>query len=473
MHHGLSSGKSLPRRAIGLGIRAACLLFCWVFVARAAESVTYHGPKNRLDVQADSVPLGRLLENLAVATGWEIYLEPETEQKISAKFQNLPVAEALQLVLGKLNFALLPQLNAPPRLYVYRTSVQDATLIIAPPRSAPASVKAGRPIPNELLVTLKADAKESIDALARRLGAKVTGRADSLRTYRLQFDTADDTQAARDQLAADNNVEAVNSNYQMATPGRMDNLALSSPGALGLRLNAKTTANGLVVGLIDSAVQAQGSGLDQFLLPSISVAGKSQASDSSPTHGTAMAETILSAIAKSGDSGSTGVRILPVDVYGPSESTTTFDVANGIAQAVNSGAKVINLSLGSDGDSTFLHQVITDAAKQGVMFIAAAGNVPTTTPTYPAAYPEVIAVTAGSRSGLASYANRGDFVAAVAPGTSIIGFQDSSYLVTGTSASTATFTGWLVGRTDASGKPLTDVKTDLLQTFSPKNVIKP
>ena len=41
--------------------------------------------------------------------------------------------------------------------------------------------------------------------------------------------------------------------------------------------------------------------------------------------------------------------------------------------------------------------MITSGAAQGVLFFAAAGNEPTTAPSYPAAYPEVVAVTARTR----------------------------------------------------------------------------
>ena len=93
------------------------------------------------------------------------------------------------------------------------------------------------------------------------------------------------------------------------------------------------------------------------------------------------------------------MRILPVDVYGNNPSTSSFDVAAGIAKAIAAGAKVINLSLGSDGDSWILHEAIKNAASQNIPVFAAAGNEPVTTPVYPAAYAESIAVTARDRDG--------------------------------------------------------------------------
>jgi thermitase len=169
---------------------------------------------------------------------------------------------------------------------------------------------------------------------------------------------------------------------------------------------------------------------------------------SGPTHGLSMAATIVQGLASVKSNGKVGlaVRIQLVDVYGTNATTTTFDVANGIARAVNAGANPINLSLGTTGDSAFLHRVIENASSQGVIFFGAAGNEPVATPTFPAAYPEVVAVTAGDRQGhIASYANRGNFVKAMAPGASVVCYNGQSWLVQGTSTATAFARGVAAG----------------------------
>ena len=169
------------------------------------------------------------------------------------------------------------------------------------------------------------------------------------------------------------------------------------------------------------------------------------------------------------DSEGTRVRILNVDVYGGNPTTTMFDVALGVYKAINGGANIINLSLSGDGNSDLLHNVIKSGHDQGVLFFAAAGNEPTPQLTYPAAYPEVMAVTAGDRNGqLAAYANRGDFVDMVAPGSGIVNFQGQSYLVSGTSVSTASVTGAVAGKADASGKKVSDVLAAIAQHLAPK-----
>src|SRR5436189_131409 len=97
--------------------------------------------------------------------------------------------------------SVLP-MTAADRLFIYRNSVHEATqLIRVAKKSRPEA--AGKAIPNELIVRLKPGAKESIDALAKRLGAKVAGRLDGLNAYRLQFDDAAAAQNARVELGND------------------------------------------------------------------------------------------------------------------------------------------------------------------------------------------------------------------------------------------------------------------------------
>ena len=415
--------------------------------------------------EISSWDLTKLLENIATTTGWQIFVEPETKHTVSTKFKNRAPGEALRLLLGDLSFALLPQSNAPSRLFVFRTSLQEATQRVHAPEKT-ANAKAAKPIANELIVTLKPGMK--IDELARKLGAKVTGRAEGLNAYRLEFEDADAAAAAREQLKTNDDVASVDSNYQISRPENPEALTYSSSAPFSLKPKAIGDANRIIVGLIDTAFQAKGSGLEDFLLPSISVAGDAKTSDTQPTHGTSMAETVLRGLAMGFEStDGSRVRILPVDVYGNNPTSSTFDVALGIYKAINAGATIINLSLGSEGESSFLKQVIRSGHDQGVLFFAAAGNTPVRTSTFPAAYPEVIAVTAGDRRGnIASYANYGDFVDVMMPGSAVVNFKGQSWLVMGTSASTAYASGMAAGMVDQTGKSLSQIEAAIRSNFA-------
>jgi thermitase len=113
-------------------------------------------------------------------------------------------------------------------------------------------------------------------------------------------------------------------------------------------------------------------------------------------------------------------RILAVRVLDNNGSGTIADVASGIQYAADQGAKVINLSLGSSSSSTTLQNAVNYAWSKGAVLVASAGGSGSTTPTYPAAYSNVIAVACTTASDtLCSFSNRGTWVDVAAPGQSI------------------------------------------------------
>ncbi|MCX6896424.1 MAG: hypothetical protein NTZ16_13185, partial [Verrucomicrobia bacterium] len=171
----------------------------------------------------------------------------------------------------KLNFALVPQTNAPARLYVFQTTMQAATQLVAAEKLAGGKLDTCKPIPNQLVVTVKPGT--DIEALARQLGAKIIGSVDGLNTYLLEFPDAAAAQAARSSLGGNASVVAVDSNYQAEKPlPAQELLASSAPFS---DMHAKAASEGTAtVGLIDTWVDAQGGcGLSGFLQAAISVAG--------------------------------------------------------------------------------------------------------------------------------------------------------------------------------------------------------
>lgn len=438
-----------------LAILAAMAMF-QLLPASGADKLDWKAAENRVSADIDSLELETLLRRVSAAAGWEVYVEPGIQHTVSTKFSDLKAEEALRRLLGKLNYALVPQTNGPPRFLVFNTAPGDATRLVSRPEGAAEAATEAALIPNELIVTLKPDCGVSIDELARRAGAKVVGRSDRLLAYRLQFPDEAATKTGKEILGAERCAEGVHPNFAFKRPPTPEAVSLSSLAPLQLKVPANDSGQ-VVVGLIDTGVQSLGPDMDAYLLPGINIAGDSPG-DERISHGTAMAQSILQA------AGCTSPRILPVNIYGGQQTTTTYEVARGIYEAVQGGARIVNLSLGSPGDSPFLRSIIQQAHSQGVLFFAAAGNEPTTAPTYPAAYPEVNAVTSIDRSGrVASFANRGSFVNLGAPAANIVTFNQNSYYVTGTSVSTALAAGLAAGLSGCGGTPLNQVEQTLQQ----------
>ena len=433
-------------------------------MAAGKDSLTWTKNPDRVTADIGGTPLDEVLRLVSDATGWQVFVEPNARHITNVKFADRPPSEALKLLLGDVSFALIPQTNGPNRLLVFKTQVGEATQLVAGRKGREETSK---PIRDEVVVTLKKGAK--IDELAKKLGATVIGRIDELNTYRLKFASAEEAEAARKALAQNEDVASIDSNFNTSRPENTNPVEFTNLGDNSLTPSSPDDCSKVTVGLIDTLVPKTGSPSDAFLLPAIDVAGSTPApaAGSTPLHGESMFKTILNGYQYSAKGATTApFMILPVNVYGPNEQATTFDVANGIYKAINAGAKIINLSLGGEGSSALLADIIAKGRAQDVIFIAAAGNQPVTTPTYPAALPGVVAVTASDRSGqIASYANRGDFIDVIAPGTSIFSVEGQRWLSTGTSVSTAYVSGLAAALANPCNKSYGSVETQIRQNL--------
>jgi hypothetical protein len=124
------------------------------------------------------------------------------------------------------------------------------------------------------------------------------------------------------------------------------------------------------------------------------------------------------------------VSIRPVRVLDITGSGSYFDIAQGVLYAAGlpaasgtttvqapSRAAIINMSLGGSASAPILANAITAATNAGSLIVASAGNGESSSPSYPAAYPEVLAVSAvGPDLSISSYTNVGGNVSLAAPG---------------------------------------------------------
>jgi subtilisin family serine protease len=119
-----------------------------------------------------------------------------------------------------------------------------------------------------------------------------------------------------------------------------------------------------------------------------------------------------------------GVTIMPVKVLDCTGGGSSFALAQGILYAVKNGASLLNVSLGGPVDSAYIREAIRIARDtHGVLLVAATGNTGGDV-SYPARYPEVLAVGAesGSHPGQrATFSGAGPEVDVVAIGEGIIG----------------------------------------------------
>lgn len=163
-------------------------------------------------------------------------------------------------------------------------------------------------------------------------------------------------------------------------------------------------------------------------------------------------------------------RILPMRVLDSDGSGSVFLVAQAIVEAVNRGADVINMSLGTPDEtrSRLLDQALEYAADHGVHVVAAAGNANTDAEQYPATYKKVLSVSSTklSQAEVSEFANWGKWVDVAAPADRLRGpFPGGRYARwAGTSMAAPQVSGQLALLKAAGATSLDDREKALLGT---------
>jgi subtilisin family serine protease len=170
-------------------------------------------------------------------------------------------------------------------------------------------------------------------------------------------------------------------------------------------------------------------------------------------HGTHVAGIVAAAANGRGVVGvAPRARLMIVKVLDAHGAGTTGAIAEGVRYAAANGARIINLSLGGDGDDPAMHAALQAAADANVLVVASAGNDGRdidAKPSYPAAIPapNLLAVASTDpQSGreLSDYSNYGKLTVQVAaPGALILSTsKDGDYgVMSGTSMAAPMVTG--------------------------------
>ena len=137
------------------------------------------------------------------------------------------------------------------------------------------------------------------------------------------------------------------------------------------------------------------------------------------------------------------IDLYAVKVLNAAGSGYLSDVIEGLDWAIANGMQVVNMSLGTSRDVPSFREAVQRVYNAGIVQVAAAGNTGGSV-TYPAAYPEVIAVSATDQSdNLASWSSRGPEIDLAAPGVEIYStYKGSTYkILSGTSMAAPHVTG--------------------------------
>jgi len=171
----------------------------------------------------------------------------------------------------------------------------------------------------------------------------------------------------------------------------------------------------VLVAVIDSGIDQSHPALTGVIEKSFDALNSTEGPHS---HGTAIAGIIAGHARLTG--AAPAVHILAARAFSATQGSTISILAS-IDWAAGQGARVINMSFTGPSDPA-LGRILAAARQKGAVLVAAAGNAgPKSSPLWPAADPNVIAVTATDYDDrLFAMANRGSHVAIAAPGVDIL-----------------------------------------------------
>jgi subtilisin family serine protease len=192
---------------------------------------------------------------------------------------------------------------------------------------------------------------------------------------------------------------------------------------------AISTGDPVKVGVIDTGIDLKHPDLQANIKGGYNAINPLKSANDDNGHGTHVAGIIAALNNSIGVVGvGPNINLYAIKVLNANGSGYLSDVIEGLDWAVANGMQVVNMSLGTSQDVQSFHEAIVNAYNAGLTIVAAAGNSGGTV-SYPAAYPEVIAVSAIDQNNqIASFSSRGLEVDLAAPGVSIYStYKGQSY----------------------------------------------
>lgn len=331
----------------------------------------------------------------------------------------LPIALSALLVAGCVSAGANTAVNPAAGAAFPRTPAAHLT-------SAPADLSAPE-APDAAVTHLIVKATSDLQAQSAilRVGGRVARRIEGLDAWVAEV-SADDAPGALAALVSEPGVIFAESDDETEVAGEFIPNDLAADQDALRRLGAPaawavSTGEGIRIAVLDT-------GIDQDHEDFVGKVAMQANFSASPTlddlhgHGTHVAG-IAGAASNNGVgiAGAGGAATLMIGkVLGDDGKGSTAALVDGIVWAANQGARVINISVTLKKPSLALQEAINFAERKNALVIAAAGQKRGAAKVYPAAFDNVLAVTAvDADNGLMPTAAHGNWVDVAAPGVGI------------------------------------------------------
>jgi len=442
----------ISKRKISLILFILCFFSIHLTKVSTANSFTVQLEGEHLSLKSEKTPLRQILTKLA-SQGVAVKLDPQINPLISANFSSRPVEQVFGSILKSASYSLLweskknegdlPVISLT-EIQIFQSGKKNLMKPLLPPK--------------KLVIAKNKDGslyvKDEI-LLKIREGADIDGLKELLQQYnanlveskipgivRITFPQGTNIQAIIREIRDIHNIDSADLNYAYPINKPVSYPATFPQSELGPEFKAPTS-NLAAIAVFDSGLSTDDFDFDKFILSSLDVLNPDTPISDTLGHGTQMA-LIASGLIKplgTDDESATYIPIIAIKAFDDNGYTTDFNLIDSINFALQNNAKVISLSWGTGTNSSFMEKAFEYANSKGLIVVASAGNEPTGTPVYPAAYPSVIGVGALGPHGKKTWnnSNYGSFVALYAPGFANmpVGHNGDPGIYAGTSISAA------------------------------------
>ncbi len=299
--------------------------------------------------------------------------------------------------------------------------------------------------PDEVILRFPTD--DAYDAFLIAVGQsaiEVVDQLDRLRAVRLRCDYREDLTL----LLLGENIATYDSNPSVPAPGPVANNQEELVGFgngllpwLGVTSDHSSWGTGVKIAVLDSGIVPHAA--LPGLMKSIEIVPFPLDLENAHGHGTAVASLIAGSDA-SAPGVAPGAELISIRISDETGQADSFAMAAGILAAVDAGADLINISMGTTVDNPLIAEAVLYARDHRSLIVASSGNSEQSDATYPAAYPSVISVGAvDARGEHLDFSNYGSFLSLTAPGYAVnAAWPGNRYKrISGTSASAPIVTG--------------------------------
>jgi len=383
---------------------------------------------NRLALECRAVSLREILHQFT-RHAVTVRIDPRVDATLTLSLPAQPLDRALPRLLSGWDYVLTwDRIPGPVRNLTRLAEIQVfpkgdpsrlETLSPVPPQTATVRQRQRitRFVQGEVLLRLKPGlSDEAFRELLRRIGGTVIDSYAARGIYRIVVPDETDILKLVADLRRDALIDRAEPHYVYPLPPRGFIPQPDSVRAATLkRPDGETTSSPLAI--LDSGLAPRDE-LQGLVWAALDSTDPQRPLADSQGHGTQMALIGGGLIQPTGITGeSAAVSLIPIRAFDDQGYASSLTLIRSVDYAVANGARVINMSWGSEDSSDFLAEAIAQGLDAQILMVAAVGNEPTGQPVYPAALPGVIGIAAtGPDGGFWPESNSGEFVDLAAPG---------------------------------------------------------